>query len=284
MINKSAVPLTVSIVVYHLDQPVLQQALASLATAAARAGDQGRLSTLRLYLIDNSEDAANRRALESLGGSFRSDRTTFQVISGHGNVGYGRGHNLAIGRAESECGVQGCYLILNPDVIMAPDALTAGLQWLASHQHTVVVAPAITDGSGNRASSCKRYPSVLDFLLRGFAPGFVKKLFARRLAHYDMNDLPTDRPSDDIPVVSGCFMLFRFPALRDLQGFDPDYFLYFEDFDLSLRAHRLGSLTYLPQMRITHLGGHSAKKGLRHISMFGRSALRFFSTHGWRWV
>ncbi|WP_169792248.1 glycosyltransferase [Pseudohongiella spirulinae] len=284
MINKLAPPLTVSIVVYHLDQPVLQQALASLAATADHAANQGLLSTLNLYLIDNSEEAANRSALKSLGDCFQSDRTTLQIISGHGNVGYGRGHNLAIGRAESEHGVQGCYLILNPDVIMAPDALTSGLQWLASQQRTVAVAPAITDGSGNRASSCKRYPSVLDFLLRGFAPGFVKKLFARRLAHYDMNDLPADRPSDDIPVISGCFMLFRFSALRDLRGFDPNYFLYFEDFDLSLRAHRLGSLTYLPMMRITHLGGHSAKKGLRHITMFSRSALRFFNTHGWRWL
>lgn len=284
MTSKPASKLTVSIVVYHLDEPVLKQTLGSLALAADNARQAGLLGELHLFLIDNSPTGTQRQALMLLAQPLESQGLSTQVISGHGNVGYGQGHNLAIRQSTPNAADDSYYLILNPDVIMAADALTVGLQWLSTHQPTVSVAPAISDGNGGRASSCKRYPSVLDFLLRGFAPGFIKKQFARRLARYDMADLPQDCPSEDIPVISGCFMLFKLPALKSLQGFDPGYFLYFEDFDLSLRAHQLGSLTYLPQMQITHLGGHSAKKGLRHIGMFVRSGWRFFSTHGWRWV
>lgn len=284
MTSNLAPSLTVSIVVYHLDEPVLRQNLDSLGIAATDARQCGLLGELTLFLIDNSPAGKHRTTLRDLAQRLESQDVQVQVLSGHGNVGYGRGHNLAIHSTPVSPAAESYYLILNPDVIMAADALTIGMRWLSTHQPTVSVAPAISDGNGGRASSCKRYPSVLDFLLRGFAPAFIKKRFAQRLARYDMADLAQDRPSEDIPVISGCFMLFKLPALKTLRGFDPAYFLYFEDFDLSLRAHRLGSLTYLPQMQITHLGGHSAKKGLRHIGMFVRSGWRFFSTHGWRWV
>jgi GT2 family glycosyltransferase len=99
-----------------------------------------------------------------------------------------------------------------------------------------------------------------------------------------MRDLPEQEPSTDIPIISGCFMLFRTAALRSVGGFDEHYFLYFEDFDLCLRVHAEGTLAYLPSMHIVHLGGNSARKGLRHIVMFARSGLRFYCTHGWRLI
>ncbi len=277
--------LCVSIVVHTLDTQVLRQTLQSLATAAQQALQQRHLSACQLYLIDNGDSDSNVMPLRDVLDGWRETGLEGELITGHGNLGYGRGHNLGLSHAQqlADAG-NDLYLILNPDVIVQPDTLCVGVAWLQSHQRTVAVAPSISDGHGGSASACKRYPSVLDFLLRGFAPEAVKQRFHERLAHYDMQDLPDDRPSEDIPVISGCFMLFRLTTLKSLNGFDPRYFLYFEDFDLALRAHRLGSLTYLPGMRITHLGGNSAKKGLRHIGMFGRSALRFFNTHGWRWT
>lgn len=76
-------------------------------------------------------------------------------------------------------------------------------------------------------------------------------------------------------IVSGCFMLFRTDALKALGGFDERYFLYFEDFDLSLRAQKLGRVVYYPGVRIQHYGGGAGRKGWRHIKMFLRSALTF---------
>lgn len=288
--DQTTTTLTVSVVVYQLDEPVLQETLTSLVAAAYVAYEQAALAHLRLYLVDNEPSGANRPALEKLLSrcqrQFSELPMNTHLLSGHGNIGYGRGHNLALhhSAALEKTPASGVYLILNPDVTLEADSLLQGLRWLANHEESVAVAPAIEERDGHLASACKRYPSMLDFLLRGFAPSWIKQRFAKRLARYDMHDLPSDQPSPDIPIISGCFMLFRQSALSSLDGFDPAYFLYFEDFDLSMRAHRLGTLTYLPQMRIHHLGGHSARKGLKHIAMFGRSALRFFSTHGWRWT
>jgi len=274
-----SVQLTVSLVVYGFDEAVLSDTLTSLRRAIKVAQHDGVLDRVNLSLVDNADHADTlepllRRCMQGAGDAVQVD-----VISGHGNVGFGQAHNLVIHRCDSEY-----YLILNPDVIVDDQALSTGIRYLHGNPAAAAVSPAIVDGRGEPESGCKRYPSVLDFVLRGFAPAWLRQRFRQRLRHYEMRDLPVDRIQADVPIISGCFMLFRHDALRQLGGFDPRYFLYFEDFDLSIRARVLGQLSYLPQMRITHLGGNSAKKGLRHIIMFGRSAYRFFSSHGWRWL
>jgi len=87
----------------------------------------------------------------------------------------------------------------------------------------------------------------------------------------------------DVPLVSGCCMLFKGPVLSKVRGFSPDYFLYFEDYDISLRVAQTARTVYVPAVRITHFGGHAASKGWRHIQLFLRSALTFFRQHTWQW-
>jgi len=274
-----SVQLTVSLVVYGFDKTVLSATLMSLQKAIKIAQDQGELATVNINLVDNADHASELEPL--LHDCFQPSEGSVEldVISGHGNIGFGQAHNLVIHRCDSEY-----YLILNPDVIVDDKALSAGIRYLQDTPTAVAVSPAILDGKGAPESGCKRYPGVLDFALRGFAPAWLKQRFGKRLAHYEMRDIASDQIFADVPIISGCFMLFRHTALRQLGGFDPRYFLYFEDFDLSIRARAVGKLSYLPQMRITHLGGKSAQKGLRHIVQFGRSGYRFFSSHGWRWI
>jgi GT2 family glycosyltransferase len=97
-----------------------------------------------------------------------------------------------------------------------------------------------------------------------------------------MRDLVGERFVDEIPLASGSFMAMRTAHFRRIGGFDARYFLYFEDYDLSLRLGRDAAISYDPAVRIVHHGGYAAAKGLRHVAWFLRSATRFFSTHGWR--
>ena len=303
--------LSVSLVAYHSPRDELKQAIESLISAVQNARESGlpfadNDDSVILYLIDNSEkvikpdEAVGRRESVSLKQStipkqnVRSKQiitkevfTEFadllkaaaiqpKLIAGHGNIGYGAGHNMAITRSSSRF-----HLILNPDVILHQTSLQHGLNYMLQNQQAVLLSPRAEDFQGNRQYLCKRYPSVLTLFLRGFIPAPIKSLFRKRLARYEMRELPDDRPTENIPIASGCFMLCRGDALRRINGFDPRYFLYFEDFDLSLRLGRTGRLVYLPAMRIKHAGGHTAGKGLKHITLFIRSALRFFNNHGW---
>ena len=88
----------------------------------------------------------------------------------------------------------------------------------------------------------------------------------------------------EVPIASGCCLLLRTQAFRELGGFDEQFFLYFEDFDLSLRLAQKGQIAYHPKLRIRHHGGFSSSKGLWHIRQFSQSGKQFFKKHGWKWV
>ncbi|WP_412022346.1 glycosyltransferase family 2 protein [Burkholderia cepacia] len=270
----SADGLSVSIVVYRPDRAQLEHTLTSLGAAC----DELRIARpglpIILYLIDNGGLGALPEAIESL----RTRGVACEIVSGHGNVGYGRGHNLAIERA-----VGRFHLILNPDIDLDRTTLSVGLAFLGTHPGSGLVSPWIGDDEGGQQYLCRRYPSLTDLLLRGFAPAGVRRRFARRLDRYELRDRINAREVFwDPPIVSGCFMLFRADVLKKLGGFDPRYFLYFEDYDLSLRTHDVARVAYVPSVRVIHHGGGASRKGLAHIRMFAASAFKFYNRFGWR--
>jgi GT2 family glycosyltransferase len=273
-----AVDLSVSIVVFRPDLKQLADTLRSLGVAAERAREAGALGRVELWLVDNGGALAAglEDTLAAALGRF-VPWLSVEVLSSHGNVGYGRGHNLAITRTGA-----GYHLVLNPDVILESDALLEGLRHLESHPEVGLVTPRVYDTTGERQYLCKRYPTVMVLALRGFGPAPLRRRFGRMLDRYEMRDLPDDGPTSPIPIASGCFMLCRRKALAAIGGFSPEYFLYFEDFDLSLRFARQAAIAYVPAVRIRHAGGDAAGKGWAHRGMFIRSALTFFRRHGWR--
>ena len=278
----TAFSLAVSVVCFHTPRRQVLALLDSLALSCEQARTDFPLATVAITIVDNSdgdigaEDFSPADCAE-LRDSPRLRGCGLRLLHGHGNIGYGAAHNLAIRESAAEY-----HLLLNPDVEFDRNALGAGLGHLISNPAAVLVSPAASNG-GARQYLCKRHPSVLLLLLRGFAPGFLRRPFARKLAAYEMRELPEDRPSAGIPIAGGCCMLCRGHPLRQCGGFDEGFFLYFEDFDLSLRLGRLGELAHVPAMRIRHAGGNAAAKGWNHIGMFGRSAWRFFNLHGWKW-
>lgn len=230
-------------------------------------------------IIDNSEAAAIPEGfLEQFEAKAQALDVELQLIQGQGNIGYGRAHNLALKHLKSDF-----HLMLNPDVVLDPQCLSEGISYLLSHSDAAMVSPLAMYENGDKQYLCKRYPSVFTLLIRGFLPKACQRLFSNRLARYEMHELAETEPAASVPIASGCFMLCRSQPLLATWGFDESYFLYFEDFDLSLRLSKRGAIAYLPTMKIYHAGGNAAKKGFRHIAMFIRSGIRFFDTHGWRW-
>lgn len=267
--------LTISLVVYRPDRGLLEATLESLRVALVDA--RAEIAAAELTIIDNTEPGsgaavASDAALDAL----RADGVATRILAGHGNIGFGRGHNLALDHVGRH------HLILNPDVEMRPDALRVALAFVREHPDCGLLSPAAWSASGDRQYLCRRYPGVVELCLRGFAPRWLRNRFERRLAYHEMRDVADDPVVRDPPLVSGCFMLFRGDVLQALGGFDPRFFLYFEDYDLSLRAAGITRLVSVSAVRIVHHGGGAARKGARHILMFARSAFSFFMKHGWR--
>ena len=277
----SPVTLTVSIVTYQPDLALLERCLAALATALRAAQDGGLLRVANVVLVDNTGSRQTAEAVIALGEArFKDSGVTMNYLHRHANIGYGSAHNLVMHGGNTHY-----HLVLNPDVELAPDALIEGLKFLGASPEVGVLAPAVFTPDGTPEFLCKRYPAVLDLALRGLAPTLSRRLFGRRLESYEMRDtVASGETVSPAPMMSGCFMLVRRKAIEATGGFDPRYFLYFEDFDWSVRLNRVTQSAYVPAVRVVHHGGGASRKGWRHVFIFTRSAVRFYNKHGWRWA
>ncbi|MBI2379741.1 MAG: glycosyltransferase family 2 protein [Gammaproteobacteria bacterium] len=255
--------LSIAIVLYRTPRNLLAQTLAHLRRALPCAPEQ-----CRLILVDNSPTPCVGPELLELWPS------ELELIHGHGNPGFGAGHNLALARSQSRY-----HLILNPDALLDEDALNCGLDYLNAHAEAVLVAPRGQGARGEPLHLAKARPTLLALLLRGFLPARLHGFFKQELARYARHDLEQAQAPCPIEIASGCCMLVRTATLKAVGGFDSGYFLYFEDFDLSLRLGAQGQLVYLPDMGLVHYGGDAARKGWRHRAWFLRSAWRFFRRH-----
>lgn len=275
--------LSISIVAHKTDAQIFESTLDSLCHAVVFVKQHlSALSQVSLAIIDNDE-SLHANAYQSLAFFEQCHQDVFcqtSILHSETNDGYGAGHNLGLLGSSSTV-----HLVLNPDALLAEDAIVKALGYMQAHSSVALVCPQSTTEQGQPEYLCKRYPTVLDLLLRGFAPGVVKRLFVNRLDRYQMTELTdTDKPVHGVTIASGCCMFLRTEAVLQINGFNEQFFLYFEDFDLSIRLAQIGELVYLPEVNIVHYGGNAAKKGWAHRWMFISSAWRFFHLHGWRFL
>lgn len=270
--------LSVSLVIYRSDEILLSQTLASLGRAVNALKQVLPVRQSLLYVIDN--DPQGQAGLDALvSGVLDRETMAWKLLRPGRNLGFGAGHNLSLREGTGDY-----HLVLNPDVELAEDALWQGCHFLREHPHVGLLSPSANGPEGRRQYLGKNYPAIFDLFLRGFAPGWLRNAFAQRMARYELREEVEAGFARRLDIASGCFMLFRGETFRRLKGFDPAFFLYFEDFDLSLRTSSLASVAYVPQVRIVHAGGDAARKGWRHIVLFAKSAFRFYHKHGWRWL
>lgn len=269
----SARNLTVSIVLHHSDLRILGATLISLCRAI-----ESLPIPVSLVMLDQSLDAQYANSARVRCSQVLADTgIEWLFIESATNGGYGAGHNRACAERTADA-----YLVLNPDVELAGNALVSGLTALTEHTDVVAIAPRAEGSGGEEEYLAKRYPTLLVLVVRALDWPWLTQRCTKKLSHYELRDLAQQGPVQDVPLISGCCMLIRGAAFRGIEGFDERFFLYFEDYDLSLRLSRRGRVVRLPAMKIVHHGGKAARKGGRHIALFIRGAVRFFSIWGWR--
>ncbi|HVM63760.1 MAG TPA: glycosyltransferase, partial [Acidimicrobiales bacterium] len=177
------------------------------------------------------------------------------------NCGFGRGVNsLAAGsRADT-------LLVLNPDAQITRWSLTE----LPSGR--VIVGPRVTGPDGRPMVSWGPPRTVIEDAL-------LKLPLVSRVNHRRLSRMEDSRR---IGFLSGVAMLVPRAFFEELGGFDPGYFLYYEDVDLAARAVAAGAtLEVSPDWCVAHVEGHSWQEHrydqLRQEYLSGR---RYFRGRG----
>jgi N-acetylglucosaminyl-diphospho-decaprenol L-rhamnosyltransferase len=180
------------------------------------------------------------------------------------NLGFGRANNEAMRRA-LEAGADFVALI-NNDVEIAPDWLRRLLEAASEHPEASLFAGTLLFRGEQVVNSTGL---AIDALGRARDRDFRVPLSLLARA---------DGP---VAGVSAGAALFRASLLREVGLFDPAYFAYYEDVDLSLRAARAGHLSwYVRNATAGHRFGASFGAGSpRQRYLLGVGHLRTLARH-----
>lgn len=243
-------PLVVSasLVLYKPDLPTVERTLLALQTAGELASQSFPLQ-LAVTLVDNSDDEVLFDGLSRWLAGFRAKvpAWTVHLLRSPGNVGYGRGNNRVIANVSSDY-----HLVVNPDLFVDADALLEALRFMEDHRDVGLLSPSVYGEDGERHYLCKRNPTLLIMFLRSFSPAWLQASLRSVITEFEMRDCNYDKPIHPVEYPTGCFMFFRTKPLQAIGGFDPDFFLHYEDADVGRRMLRIARVVYMPSVRVMH--------------------------------
>jgi len=244
------------------------ETLKSFITSLRTASDR----TVPVVLADNG----------STDGSPEAAATEFdnvRVLPTGGNLGYGRAANLGVAATDTEW-----VVVANPDIIWRPGSLDQLLAATARWPRAAALGPLLRTDTGEVYPSARSLPS----LGRGIGHALFGWWWPSNpwTASYQQDRAtPAERVAG---WLSGSCLLLRRLPFESVGGFDPEYFMYFEDVDLGDRLGRAGWLNvYVPTAEVVHSGSHSTAHHAERMNVeHHRSALRYLSRRysGRRWL
>jgi GT2 family glycosyltransferase len=190
------------------------------------------------------------------------------------NAGFAKANNKALNIVKGEF-----VLYLNPDTIIAGDAITNCISFLNEHKEAGGVGVKMIDGNGNFLPESKRaFPSVMAsfFKLSGMAALFPHSSVFNK---YALGNLSEDE-IHETDVLAGAFFISPRHLQLSLHGFDEDFFMYGEDIDLSYRIQKAGYKNYyLGNNVIIHFKGESTQKNAVYVKNFYGAMKIFVEKH-----
>jgi N-acetylglucosaminyl-diphospho-decaprenol L-rhamnosyltransferase len=243
------------VVVTYSPGEVLVEFVAGLRRATVRPLD--------VVLADNGSDDGVPERVAAAHGDVRLLRTG-------GNVGYGAATNAALADAR-----EGWALVANPDIRFEDGAIDELLAAADRWPRAATLGPAIRTPQGALYPSARDLPSLSTGIGHA-ALGWLWPSNPWTARYRREREDPRERPAG---WLSGSCFLVDLEAFHSVGGFDPAFFMYFEDVDLALRLGRRGWLhVYVPTAIVTHEGGHAtSREPRRMLRVHHTSALRYLS-------
>lgn len=250
--------ITASIILYNTNLDMLKTVMACANNSCIE----------HIYVIDNSPTNCLRDEVLRL-------TSKAEYFHGHGNIGYGAGHNIGI-RNAIEKGAK-YHVVLNPDILFFDNTIETLAQFADMHENIGMVMPNVMYPDGKQQYLCKLLPTPIDMFGRRLLP---RKMISKRNNHFEMRATGY-KDVRNVPCLSGCFMFLSIDVLKNVGLFDDRFFMYFEDFDLIRRIHKVSKTVFFPKLSIihNHANEHRTNKKLLMISII--SAIKYFNKWGW---
>ena len=201
-----------------------------------------------ILVVDNaSSDDTVRRTEQFVA------RYSVRLIANTGNRGFGAAVNQGVREATGDL-----YLVLNPDAIAGPGAISALLQCAQSTQAGAIGGALLNNDS--RPSRGFAFRKIATLVPLVFEALLVNQLWPGNPVNRRYRCLDADySQQQDIEQPAGACLAVTRTAWDSVGGFDEQFFpVWFEDVDFCKRLLESGSrVVYCPAARFRHSGAHS---------------------------
>jgi GT2 family glycosyltransferase len=230
--------------------------------------EDNRPGELEILVVDNTPCDEEAKTLAQLSNQVK-------LLRNDTNLGYGAAANR--GFHES----RGRYLcVLNPDVRVLPGALNAMVKHLMLYPEVGAVTPKFWWHEERQFMMPPNDDPTLPFFvltrLGSVVPG-LGRLYSRWWLRRAITYWRAVQPLP-IAALCGACIVTRRSSLEKVGGFDPGYFLYYEDADWSRRFRAAGyHLAYVPDAEVIHYYDQTPKRD-RHQNAAASEA-RFYTQY-----
>ncbi len=174
--------------------------------------------------------------------------SNFKLLELNENLGFGKANNkgLAVARGRN-------VFLLNPDTILLNNAVKMLSDYLDSNEKVGVCGGNLFDGDMKPAHSfCRQLPGVMSEI-NSLTFGYLYKIL------YGKNrDFNYKKKEMSVGYITGADMMVRKKVLDEVGCFNPAFFMYYEETELTFRIKRAGyDIRSIPNAEIQHLEGQS---------------------------
>ena len=225
---------------------------------------------LNSVVVDNASTDGSAERLDHIS-------LPLKVLHNPENRGFAAACNQGANGSKSDY-----LLFLNPDTCLFEDSLIKPLAFMErpENQQIGIVSIQLFDESGHVARNCARFPTAGMFFSKMVG---LDRLFPALFPSHFMTEWDHGQTSE-VDQVMGAFFMIRRQLFETLGGFDERFFVYFEEVDLSRRAHDKGWKTvYLADAQAFHRGGGTSEQ-VKATRLFYslRSRIKYGYKHfGW---
>ncbi|MCI0530558.1 MAG: glycosyltransferase family 2 protein [candidate division Zixibacteria bacterium] len=207
---------------------------------------QANAESVEVIVVDNNSSDGSVGAVKSL-------YPNVKLIANRTNLGYGSAINQAARMASSDL-----LFVLNPDTIVLGNTLLVAKRFMEDNPKVGVGGCFIYHPDRSPQDCFFRFPTLASSFSKSFS--LFRILPKTRYTLPFFNTISID--NGQIPEsVSGSGMVIRKSVFEEVEGFDEDYFLYYEETDLCYRIRERGwKIAAIPGTRIIHMFQQSARK------------------------
>tara|TARA_R110001632_G_scaffold43376_6_gene110162 strand:+ start:168862 stop:169842 length:981 start_codon:yes stop_codon:yes gene_type:complete len=180
---------------------------------------------------------------------FTKEFSSVQFVLNSGNNGFANGCNFGASKARGDY-----FLFLNPDTLINGKALEEILSFAKLNRNVGVTSCLQKKKTGGYEKSNRIFPNLLT--LFGLTRA-IYKLFSKKLPESNNQVLYTD-------WVSGSLVFISKEWFAQINGWNEDYWMYYEDMDLSKKVQKSnGKVAVLKSVEIIHNHGGASRLNIK---------------------